>query len=149
MYCYIIDCVVILPDGNIHGKSTATDLLELDHYCMKHHTNVFVSKPATYRTVRNTANIDHPLFIAGHSKLSDFLLIYNDNQFCYFLHCLRQAFCHCSIENNRSYLWLESIRDVLLNAKRDQIPAKRNRANTMLFLNMSTCMKKTVSRCVH
>ena len=37
---HIIDWVVVRPDDYIHGKSTDTDSLESDHYCIKSHFNV-------------------------------------------------------------------------------------------------------------
>ena len=40
---HIIDLVIVLPDDDIHKKSTVTDSLELDHYCTKSYFNVSVS----------------------------------------------------------------------------------------------------------
>ena len=70
---HIIDWVIVLPDDDIHKKSTVTDSLESDHYCTKSYFNISVSKPSTlYRTVRNIANIDRPSFIAELSSVSEF-----------------------------------------------------------------------------
>ena len=40
---HIIEWVVVLPDDVIHKKSTVTDSLESDHYCMKSNFNLSVS----------------------------------------------------------------------------------------------------------
>ena len=70
---HIIDWVNFRPDDDIHRKSTGTDSLESDHNCTKSNFNISVSKPSTlYRTVRNIANIDRPLFIAELSSVSEF-----------------------------------------------------------------------------
>ena len=77
----IIDWVVVRPNNDIHRKSTATDSLQLDHYCIKSYFNVSVSKPSTlYRTVRNIANIDRPTYIAELSSVSDFLIVEKANK---------------------------------------------------------------------
>ena len=58
---HIIDWVVVRPDDDIHRKSTGTDSIESDHYCIKSYFNVSVSKPSiSYRTVSNMANIGRP-----------------------------------------------------------------------------------------
>ena len=44
---HIIDWVIVRPDDDIHGKSTAADSLESDHYCTKSCFNVSVSMPST------------------------------------------------------------------------------------------------------
>ena len=44
---HIIDWVVVRPDDDIHMKSTVSDSLESDHYCIKSYFNVTVSKPST------------------------------------------------------------------------------------------------------
>ena len=70
---HIIDWVVVRPDDDIHKKSTVTDSLESDHYCLKSYFNDSVSMPSTlYRTVVNMANIDRPSFIAELSSVSEF-----------------------------------------------------------------------------
>ena len=80
---HIIDCVIVRPDDDIHRKSTFTDSLETDHYCIKSYFNVSVSKPSTlYRTVRNMVNNDRPLFIAELSSVSEFSSVEKANQFC-------------------------------------------------------------------
>ena len=82
----IIDWVVVQPDDDIIEKSTVTDTLESDHYCIKSHFNVSVSKPSTMcTTVRNMANIVRPSFIANVSNVSEFPSVEKTNQFCYFL----------------------------------------------------------------
>ena len=71
---HIIDWVIVRPYNDIHKKSTVTNSHESDHYCTKSYFNVSVSKPSTiYRTVRNIANIDRPLFIAELSSVSVFI----------------------------------------------------------------------------
>ena len=78
---HIIDWVVVRPDEDIYKKSTVTDLLESDHYCIKSYFNASVSKPSTlYRTVRNMANIDSPSFIDEHSSVSEFTSVEKVNQ---------------------------------------------------------------------
>ena len=63
-------------------KSTVTDSLESDDYCIKYF-NVLASKPSTlHRTVSNMANIDHPSFIAELSSVSAFSSVDKANQFC-------------------------------------------------------------------
>ena len=42
-YGHIIDWVVYRPDYDIHEKSTVTDSLESDHYCIKSNFNASVS----------------------------------------------------------------------------------------------------------
>ena len=65
---HIINWVIVRPDDDILTKSTVTDSLESDHYCIKFHFNVSVSKPSTlYRTVMNMANIDRPTFINNNN----------------------------------------------------------------------------------
>ena len=44
----IIYWVVVRPDDDIHKKSTFTDSLESDHYCIKSFFNISVSKPLPY-----------------------------------------------------------------------------------------------------
>ena len=127
---HIIDWVIVRPDDDIHRKFTATDSLESDNNCNKSYFNISVSKPSTlYRTVRNIANIDRPSFIAELSSASEFPSVENANQFCGFLRtvldkhappCLQKAMTHSSSP------WLESIRDVLLIAKRKRRQAERN-----------------------
>ena len=69
----IIDRVVVRPDDDIHRKSTVTDSPESGHYCIKFNFSASVSKhSATYRIVRNIANIDRPSFIAQLYNVSEF-----------------------------------------------------------------------------
>ena len=57
---HIIDWVIVRPDDEIHEKSTVSDSLESDHYCIKYYFNISVSKPSTLCwTVKIMANIDH------------------------------------------------------------------------------------------
>ena len=66
--------VVVRHDDDIHKKSTDTDSLESDNYCIKSYFNASVYKPSTiYRTIRDMANIDHPSFIAELSNISGFI----------------------------------------------------------------------------
>ena len=44
MCSHIIDWVVVGPDDDIHKKSTVTDSLVSDHYCIKFYFNVSVTK---------------------------------------------------------------------------------------------------------
>ena len=115
---------------NIHKKFTVTDSLESDHYCTKSYFNVSVSKPSTsYRTVRNIAKIDRPLFIAELSGVSEFSSVENANQFCDFLRTvidkheppsLRKVITHSSS------LWFESIRDELLWLREKDVKQRGN-----------------------
>ena len=103
---HIIDWVIVRPDDGIHKKSTVTDSLESDHYCIKSYFNISVSMPSTlYRTVRNIANIDRPSFIAELSSFSESSSVENANQFSDFLRTvldkhappsLRKVITHCS-----------------------------------------------------
>ena len=64
---HIIDWVVVGPDDDIQKKSTLTDSLESDHYCIKSYFNVSVSKSSTlYRT-------DTGLTLTVHHLLLNFL----------------------------------------------------------------------------
>ena len=84
---HIVDWVVVRPEDDIQRKSTVTDSLESDHYCIKSYFNVSVSTPSTlYRTVRNIANIDRLSFIAELSSVSEFSSVEKESQFCDFLH---------------------------------------------------------------
>ena len=70
----------------MHEKSSDTDSLESQNYCITSYFNVSVSKPSTtYRTIRNMANIDHPSFIAELSKVSEFSSVEHLYQLCDFL----------------------------------------------------------------
>ena len=91
---HIIDRVVVRPDDDIHKKSTVTDSLESDHYCIKSYFNISLSNPSTiYRTVREMASIDHPSFIAELTSVSDFSSVEKLNQLC--THCT-VLFVHCT-----------------------------------------------------
>ena len=51
--------VVVRPGDDIREKSTVTDSLESDGYCIKSYFKVPVSKTSTiYKTFRDMANID-------------------------------------------------------------------------------------------
>ena len=83
MMCrHILDLVVVLPDDDIHMKSTFEGSLESDHYCIKSYFNVSVSTPTIYRTVRNMAITDRPLFTAELSNFSEFLSVEKEKQYC-------------------------------------------------------------------
>ena len=85
-FYYIIDWVVVRPVDDMREKSTVTDSLESDYYCIKSYLNISVYKPSTiYRTVRNMANIDRPSFIAKLSSVSEFSFVVKANQYCDFL----------------------------------------------------------------
>ena len=112
---HIIDWVVVRPDDDIHRKSTDTDSLESDHYCIKSYFNVPVSKPSTlYRTVRKMANIEHPSFIAEHSSVSEFSSVEKANQFYDFLRTVLDNHAPPSLRKvitHNSSPWFESISD--------------------------------------
>ena len=115
---HIIVWVVVPPDGDIHEKSTVTDSLESDHYCIKSYFNISVSKPSTlYRTVRNMANIDRPSFIAELSSVSEFSSVGKANQYCEFFSTVLDKyappFLH-KVINHNSFPWFESIRDEVI-----------------------------------
>ena len=118
---HIIDWIVVRPDDDIHRKSTVTDSLESDHYCTKSYFNISVSKPSTlYRTVRNTANIDRPSFIAELSSVSEFSSVENANQFCDFLRTVLDKHAPPSrrkVITHNSSPWFESIGDELFIEK--------------------------------
>ena len=151
---HIIDWVIVRPDDDIHTKSTATDLLESDHYCTKSYFNVSVSKPSTlYRTVRNIANIDRPSFIADLSSVSEISSVENANQFCDFLRTViyKHAPILCGVITHNSSPWFESIRDELFIAKRERRQAERKWRNTKLTISkdMYRQAKHKVSKLVH
>ena len=121
-----------------HEKSTVTDSLESDHYCIKSYFNVSVSKPSTlFRTVRNMANIDRPSFIAELSSVSEFSSVEKANQYCDFLHTLLDKHAPPSLRkvmNHNSSPWFESIRYELFMAKRERRQAERKWRNTKLTI---------------
>ena len=151
----IIDWVIVRPDDNIHQKSTATDSLESDHYCIKSYINVSVSMPSTLcRTVRNIANIDRPSFIAELSSVSVFSSVENANQFCDFLRTVLDKHAPSSLRKvvtHSSSPWFESIRDELFIAKRERCQADRKWRNTKLtiFKDLDGQAKHKVSKLVH
>ena len=152
---HIIDWVIVRPDDDIHRKSTVTDSLESDYYCIKSYFNVSVSKPSIlYRTVRNIAKIDRPSFIAELSGVSEFSSVENASQFCDFLrtvidkhapHSLRKVMTH------NSSPWFESVRYELFIAKRKIRQAERKWRNTKLtiFKDLYRQAKHKVSQLVH
>ena len=79
--------------------------------------------PSTlYRTVRNIANIDCPLFIAELSSFSEFSSVAKANQFCDFLRTVLDKHAPPSLQKvitHNSSPWFESIRDELFIAKRE------------------------------
>ena len=118
---HIIDWVIVRPDNDIHKKSTVTDSLESDNYCIKSNFNVSVSKPSIlYRTVRNIANIDRPSFIAELSSVSELSSVEKANQFCDYLRTVLDKHAPLSLQiviAHNSFPWFESIRDELFIAK--------------------------------
>ena len=152
---HIIDWVIVLPDDDIHRKSTVTDSLESDHYCTKSYFNISVSKPSTlYRTVRNIANIDRPSFIAELSSVSENSSVEKANQFCYSLRTVLDMHAPPSLQKvitHNSSPRLESIRDELSIAKRERRQAERKWRNTKLtiFKDLYRQAKHKVSKLVH
>ena len=157
---HIIDWVIVRPDDDIHKKSTVTDSLESDHYCTKSNFNVSVSKPSTlYRTVRNIAKIDRPLFIAELSCVSEFSSVENANQFCDFLRTVIDRYAPPSLRkvmNHNSSPWFELmieliLRDDLFMAKIKRRQAERKWRNTKLtiFKDLYRQAKYKVSKLVH
>ena len=112
---HIIDWVVVRPDYDIHRKSTVTDSLQSDHYCIKSYTNVSVYETSTLcRTIRNMANIDRPSFIVDLSCVSVFSSAENANLYCDFLRTVLDKHAPPSprtVMNHNCYPWFESIRD--------------------------------------
>ena len=152
---HIIDWVIVRPDDDIHKKSTVTNSLESDHYCTKSYFNVSVVKPYTlYRSVRNIAKIDRPLFIAELYGVSEFSSVENAYQFCDFLRTVIDKHALPSlrkiITHNYSQ-WFESIRDDLFIAKRKRHQAERKWRNTKLtiFKDLYRQAKHKVSKLVH
>ena len=131
------------------------DSLESDHYCTKSYFNVSISKPSTlYRTVRNIANIDRPLFIAEHSSASEFSSVENANQFSDFLRTVIDKHAPPSLRKvitHNSSPWFESIRDDLFIVKRIRRQAEMKWRNTKLtiFKDLYRQAKHKVSRIVH
>ena len=107
---HIIDWVVVRYDDDIHRKSTATDSLESDHYCIKSYFNASVSRPSTL--CRTVGNIDRPSFIAGLSSVSEFSSDEKANQYCDFLRTVLDKHAPPSLQkviNHNSSPWFESI----------------------------------------
>ena len=121
---HIIDWVIVLPDDDIHKKSTVTDSHESDHYCTKSYFNVSVSMPSTlYRTARKIANIDRSSYIAELSSVSEFSSVEKANQFCDFLRTVLDKHAPPSLRKDMTHNsspWFESIRDELFIAKRER-----------------------------
>ena len=135
---HIIDWVIVRPDDDIHKKSTDTDSLESDHYCIKSYFNVSVSKPSTlYRTVRNITKIDRPSFIDELSGVSEFSSVENANQFSDFLCTVIDKHAPPSLRKviiHNSSAWFESIRYELSIDKRKRRQAERKWRNTKLTI---------------
>ena len=152
---HIIDWVIVRPDDDIHRKSTATDSLESDHYCIKSYFNISVSKPSTsYRTVGNIANIDRPSFIAELSSVSEFSSTENANQFCDFLRTVLDKHAPPSLRKvitHSSSPWFETIRYELFIAKRERRQEERKWRNTKLtiFKDLYGQAKHKVLKLVH
>ena len=134
----MIDWVIVRPDDDIHKKSTVTDSLESDHYCIKSYFNVSVSKRSTsYRTVRNVGNNDRPSFIAELSSASEFSSVEKANQYCDFLCTVLDKHAPPSlwkVITHDSSPWIESIRDEISKAKRERRQAERKWRNTQLII---------------
>ena len=152
---HITDWVIVRPDDDIHRKSTVTDSLESYHYYTKSYFNVSVSKPSTlHRTVRNTANIDRPSFIAVLSSVSEFSSVEKANKFCDSLHTVLDKHAPPSLGKvitHNSSSRFESIRDELFIAKRKRRQAERKWRNTKLtiFQDLYRQAKHKVSKLVH
>ena len=135
---HIIDWVVVRPDDDIHRKSTVTDSLESDHYCIKSYFNVSVSKPSNYcRTVRNMANIDRPSLNAEPSSVSEFASVELANQVCNFLRTVLDKHAPPSLRKvltHNSLPWFESIMDELFLPKRERRQVERKWGNTKLTI---------------
>ena len=152
---HIIDWDVVRPDDDINTKSTVTDSLESDHYCIKSYFNVSVSKPSTlYRTDRNIANIDRPSFIAEFSSVSEFSSVENSNQYCDSLRTVLNKQAPPSPRDviyHNSSPWFVSIRDELFIAKIERRLTKRKWRNTKLtiFKDLYRHAMHKVSKLVH
>ena len=68
---HIIDWIDLRPEDDIHEKSTVTESLESDHYCIKS----FFHVSTNYTTVRNMANTDRLSYTAELSNVSVFHLL--------------------------------------------------------------------------
>ena len=152
---HIIDWVVVRPDNDNHRKTIVADSLETDHYFIKSYFNVSVSKPSTLcRTVRNIANIDRPSFIAELTSVSEFSSVEKAIQYCDVLRTVLDKHAPPSLRkaiDHNSYPWLESIRDVLLIAKREKRQAERKWRNKKqtIFKDLYRHAKHKVSKHVH
>ena len=135
---HIIDWVVVRSDDDIHRKSTVTDLLESDHYCIIFYFNVSVFNSSNlYRTVRNMANIDRPSFIAELSSVSEFSSVEKAYQYCDFLRTVLDKYAPPSLRkvmNHNSSPWFEPIRYELFITKRERLHAERKWRNTKLTI---------------
>ena len=145
--CHIIDWVVVRPDDDIHRKSTVTDSLESDNYCIKSYCNVSVTKP-------NMANIDRPSFIAELSSVSEFSSAEKTNEYCEFLRTVLDKHSPPSLQkvmNHNSSQWFKSIRDELFIAKREIRQAERKWRNTKLtnFKDVFRQANHDASKLVH
>ena len=155
MCVHITDWVIVRPDDDNNKKSTVTDSLESDHYCTKSYFNVSVSKPSNlYRTVRNIANIDRPLFIAELSSVSEFSSVAKANQYCDSLRTVLDKHAPPSLPKvmtHSSSPWFETIRDEIFMAKRERRQAERKWRNTKLtiFKDLYGQAKHKVSKLVH
>ena len=113
---HIIDWVIVRTDDDIRRKSTVTDSLELDHYCIKSCFNVSVSKPSTlYRIVWNMANIVRLSFIAELSIVSEFSSVEKTNQYCDILRTVLHRHAQSSqlkVIIHSSSPWFDSIRRI-------------------------------------
>ena len=135
---HIIDWVIVRPDDDIHKKSTATNSLESDHYCIKSYINVSISEPSTLHTTdRNMANIGRPSCIAELSSVSELSPVEKANQYCDFLRTVLDKRAPPSLRtvvNHNSSPWFESIKDELLIAKRGRRQVERKWMNTKITI---------------
>ena len=111
--------------------------------------------PSTmFRTVRNMANIDRPLFIAEISSVLEFSSVEKVNQYCDFLCIVLDKHAPTSLRrviSHSSSPWFKSIRDDLFRAKREICQADRKWRNTKLtiFNYLHRQAKHKVSKLVH
>ena len=90
----------------------------------------------------NMANIDRPSFIAELSSASEYSSVEKVNQFCDVLRTVLDKHAPPSlwkVINHNSTPWFESIRDELLNAKKEIRQAERKWRK----------IKLTIFKCLH
>ena len=132
---HIIDWVIVRPDDDIHRKSTVTDSLESDHYCLKSHFNVIVFKPYTGLLVTLLTLTAHHLLL----NFPMFSSVEKANQFSDYLCTVLDKHAPPSLRKvitHNSSPWFESLRDELFIAKRESRQAERKWRNTKLTIFM-------------